>query len=441
MQTPRNSMKKMLIKNSTPLVIWCMLSFLSCGSLLAQEKLNLEEVKEAALSYSNDIKNGKIRIEQAEAAKQEAIANYFPQVSATGIGLYGFKDFVPPIPEILPDGIDNFYQAGATATEVVYAGGKIRSASALASLQAETRTIQAEQATDSVILNTEQKYWQLVQVQEQLKAIRASKMYLDELLKQQQDLLSAGLIAKNQLLRVRTNRSRVLLQQSKLGNQRKLALLDLGLYVGKIYDTTTVVADTLKQVTPPRLKYPNPDLDFQNNNNYKLLEKSISASQLQTKITKADLLPQVSVGVNAGYFGTFNDAIDSQFMPVAFGMVSIPISDWWGAGRHKVKQKALQEKIVQNNFDDRKDELKIGIMKSWYDLMDAYKQINYAKDNLEYANENLKVQRDNYNSGLNNLTDLLDAQQQEESAETEYANAYANYKIAESKYLFVTNNL
>ena len=104
-------MKKMLIKNSTPLVIWCMLSFLSCGSLLAQEKLNLEEVKEAALSYSNDIKNGKIRIEQAEAAKQEAIANYFPQVSATGIGLYGFKDFVPPIPEILPDGIDNFYQA------------------------------------------------------------------------------------------------------------------------------------------------------------------------------------------------------------------------------------------------------------------------------------------------------------------------------------------
>ena len=81
-----------------------MLSFLSCGSLFAQQKLNLEEVKEAALSYSHDIKNGKIRIEQAEAAKQEAIANYFPQVSATGIGLYGFKDFVPPIPEMLPDG-------------------------------------------------------------------------------------------------------------------------------------------------------------------------------------------------------------------------------------------------------------------------------------------------------------------------------------------------
>ena len=264
-------MKKMLIKNSTSLVICCMLSFLSCGSLLAQEKLNLEEVKQAALSYSNDIKNGKIRIEQAEAAKQEAIANYFPQISATGVGLYGFKDFIPPIPEILPDGIDNFYQAGATATEVVYAGGKIRSANALANLQAETRTIQAEQTVDSVILNTEQKYWQLVQVQEQLKAIRASKIYLDELLKQQQDLLSAGLIAKNQLLRVRTNRSRVLLQKSKLGNQRKLALLDLGLYVGKIYDTTTVVADTLKQVTPPRIKYPKPDLDFDNNNNYKLL--------------------------------------------------------------------------------------------------------------------------------------------------------------------------
>lgn len=441
MQTLKNSMKNILIKSSIPVVMWCMMSFLCCGNLLAQEQLNLEEVKEAALSYSNDIKNGKIRIEQAEAAKQEAIANYFPQISATGVGLYGFEDFLPPIPEVLPDGINNFYQVGATATEVVYAGGRIRRANALVSLQTQTRTIQAEQATDSVIVNTEQKYWQLVQVQEQLKAIGASKMYLDELLKQQQDLLSAGLISKNQLLQVKSNRSRVLLQQSKLGNQRKLALLDLGLYVGKIYDTTAVAADTLKQVTPPGLKYHGPDLDLQNNNNYKLLEKSITASQLQTKITKADLLPQVSVGINAGYFGTFNNTIDSKFMPVAFGMVTIPISDWWGAGHYKIKQKALQEKMVQNNFEDLKDELTIGIMKSWYDLMDAYKQINYAKDNLDYAYENLKVERDNYNSGLNNLTDLLNAQQQKESAETEYANAYATFRIAESKYLFVTDNL
>lgn len=434
-------MKKMQITKSIPLIIWCMLSFFSCGSLLAQQKLNLEEVKQAALLYSNAIKNGKIRIEQAEAAKNEAFANYFPKVSATGIGVYGLKEFIPPIPQLLPNGIDNFYQAGAMATEAIYAGGKIRNANNLANLLAETRNIQAEQAIDSVVLNTAQKYWQLVQVQEQLKAIQASKIYLDELLKQQQDLLSAGLIAKNQLLRVRTNRSRVLLQKNKLGNMRKLALLDLGFYVGKVYDTTTVVTDTLQRVNPPQLTHGRPDLDLQDNNNYRLLKKSITASQLQSKITKADLLPQVSVGVNAGYFGSFNNAFDSQFMPIAFGMVSIPISDWWGAGRQKLKQKALEEKIVQNNFEDRKNQLTIGIMKSWYDLIDAYKQIKYAKDNRNYANENLKVQRDNYNSGLNNLSDLLDAQQQKEAADAEYVNAYANYRIAESKYLFITDKL
>lgn len=434
-------MKNMQLNNSTLVITWCILGFLSCGNLFAQQKLNLKELKEAALSYSNDIKNGKIRIEQAEAAKREAIANYFPQISATGIGIYGFDDIITPIPDVLPKGIDNFYQAGAMATEVLYSGGKIRNSSNLASLQAEIRTIQAEQAIDSVILNTEQKYWELVQAQEQLISIEASKTYLDELLKQQQDLLAAGLIAKNQLLKVRVNRSQVLLQQSKLGNQRKLALLDLGLYVGKVYDTTAVAAETIQQITPLNLKYAEPDLDLKNNNYYKLLEKSITASQLQSKSTRADLLPQVSVGVNAGYFGSFNNVFESTFSPIAFGIVSIPISDWWGAGRQKVKQRELDEQIAQNNFEDNKDELTIGILKSWYSLMDADKQIDYAEENRAYAEENLKVQRDNYNSGLNNLADLLDAQQQKEMAETEYVDAYANYRIAESRYIFITDSL
>jgi len=439
---PNITIENMNPKHSSYIIACSLLSFLSFGSLFAQETLNLEEVKKTAVSHSNSIKNGEIRVEQAEAAKREAIANYFPQINGQGTVLYGFNNnIIDPIQNILPIGIDNIYLASAGATEIIYAGGKVRNSSNLAGLQMETKTIQAEQSIDSVLYTTEDKYWQLVKVQEQLRSIQASKIYLTELLKQQEDLLGAGLIVKNQLLRVRTNRSGVLLQQSKLANMRKLALLDLGLYVGKIYDTTTVAIDTLRQVNPPQLKYSEPDLDLTGNDNYRLIEKSIEAARLMTKITKADLLPQVSVGVNAAYFGSFSNNLPGQFKPIGLGMVSIPISDWWGAGKEKVQQKILQEKIAQNNLEEQKDQLKIGIMKSWYDLIDAYKQINYAQENLYYTNENLKVQRDNYNSGLNNLTDLLDAQQQEEEAEAEYINAYANYKLAESKYLFVTDNL
>ena len=80
-------------------------------------------------------------------------------------------------------------------------------------------------------------------------------------------------------------------------------------------------------------------------------------------------------------------------------------------------------------------------MKSWYDLQNAYKQIEYAKDRVLYAQENLKTQKDNYDSGLKNLTDLLDARKSLEEAEATWVNARVAYEQSEAMYLYNTNQL
>ncbi|HAI39570.1 MAG TPA: TolC family protein, partial [Maribacter sp.] len=187
-------------KSRSFLTIFCSVAIL--GNVFAQQ-ISLEESKEAALKHSNAIKNGLLTIEKSEAFKREMVANYFPNVQASALGLYAPNDLIGPIDGFLPNGIDNLYNASATATEVIYAGGKIRNSNALADIQLETSQIRAEQAVDSVLLVTENKFWQLVQIQEQQKVVETNEIYLDELLKQQQDLLEAGLIAKNQLLQVK----------------------------------------------------------------------------------------------------------------------------------------------------------------------------------------------------------------------------------------------
>ena len=407
----------------------------------AQEiKISLEEAKEAALKYSYDIKNGNLRIEQAHMRRKEAIAYYFPTIEALGGALHAFNNIIDPIAMLGIPEIDNLYLASASASEVVFAGGKVRNSNKLAEIQVKANKIRAEQSIDSVILTTENKYWQLVQLQEQQKVINATKLYLDELLKQQQDLLNAGLIAKNQLLQVRVNRSKVLLKESKLSNLRKLALLDLALYTGLNYDTTAVAMDTLHEVIPPKLKY-NHTTNVTENSNYRLLDEKIQASKLQTKIAKSELLPQLSVGINAVKYGTFDTGLDSDIQPMAFGLVRIPISAWWGAEKQKVKQQEIREEIAINQLKKAQDQITIGIMQSWYDLQDAYQQIEFAKDNLAYAEENLEVHRDNYNSGLNNLSDLLDAQRLQQEAKTELVNAFAKYQNSEITYLYRNNKL
>lgn len=421
-----------LIKNSV--LLFC---FLAVNLIFAQENtIGLEESKQAALNYSNDIKTGKLRVEEAEAAKKEAFANYFPSVDATGVGLYGFNDLISPLPGLLDEGIGNLYFAGATASEVLYAGGNINNYNKMADVQVEVNNIRAGQARDSVLLVTEQKYWGLVQLQEEQEVLESTKAYLDQLLKQQQDLLDAGLIARNDLLRVKVQRSQVLLQKSKLQNAHKIALLDFVLYTGIEYDTAMVAGDRFPEVTPPELKYSKPNLSLNNNSNYQLVEQSVTAAELQTKVSRAELLPSVSVGVSASQFGSFDGSFDSNFVPVAFGMVSIPISDWWGAGRQKIKQQEIREEIALNSLKDVEDQLKMVILKSWYDLIDAYKQINYSTENQELAEENLQITRDNFDSGLNNLSDLMDAQRMYQEAQTEMVKAFASYQEKEGIYLF-----
>ncbi|MEO9891646.1 TolC family protein [Aurantibacter sp.] len=405
------------------------------------QQITLEESQKAALKHSNAIKNGLLTIEKSEAFKKEMVANYFPNVEASAIGLYAPNDLISPIEGILPNGIDNLYSASATATEVIYAGGSIRNSNAMADIQLETSQIRAEQAVDSVLLVTENKFWQLVQLQEQQKVIETNEAYLDELLKQQQDLLEAGLIAKNQLLQVKVNRSELLLNKSRVENMRKLALLDFALYVGVAYAPDMVANADFENITPPELKYDSPDLNLSGNSNYQLLEKSITASSLQTKMAKADLLPSFAVGVSAQEFGAVDSSFDSQFTGFAFGSLSIPISNWWGSGKQRVKQEKIQEEITKNNREDGIDQLKVAITQSWYDLVNAHEQITYALENKQLAEENLKVNRDNYDNGLSGLTDLLDAQAMAQNAQSNLINSYTNFENKEITYLYRTDQL
>ncbi len=424
--------------------ISCLFLFLFCFiTSNAQEKqLDLEGLKKQALKHSKAIKNDSLEIVRAELVKKEAFDNYFPEVSATGFAIYGFDYLVPAIPTYLPDGIDNVYSVGVTASEAIYAGGKVKIGNKLAEIQLDAQKISHETSIDSVMLNVELKFWQLIQLQEKQKVVKAGKTYLNELLKQQEDLLNAGLISESQMLQVKVEKSGILLNELELTNLRKIALLDLSLYVGIPFDTTMVAKNqNYDDILASTFKYNTPNVDLPNNKLYQLSEKQVDAASLQIKNEKADLLPQVAVGVNASHVSSFNNQFDGVTQPIAFGTVSVPISAFWGKEKKKIKQREVELEIAQNNFDDTKDQLTKYIMKNWYDLESAAKEIQYSQDKVAYASQNLKSQRDNYNSGLSNLSDLLSARQTKEEADADLVSTYANYKEKEARYLYSINEI
>jgi len=414
---------------------------LLANSVCAQQSvqtLTLAQTQAAALNNNVAIKNRDIGRSSALESVRAARWAYFPTVSAFGVGIYGFKNFVDPIPDILPRGVNNFYLAGLTATENIYAGGQVGLNNRLAHLQSSVSEVRYADVRDSVNMETEQKYWQVVQAQEQLRTLQASERYLNQLLKELRDNLKAGLIARNDLLKVQVQRGQVLLNESKVRNGRQLALLDLGFYTGLPTDSITVLTDTLATVFNPASVYVPPSEAAKNTRTYQLLTNAVEARRLQTRLKRASTLPTLAVGVSGASAGIINRGLGSTFTPTGLAIVNLPISNLWGSSRNQVRQQRLNETIAENNLQNGTNQLQVGIQQAYYSLREAYQQTGLATQTLAQATENLKVNRDSYRAGLNNLSDLLDAQASAQQAASQLVSARAEFRLRLSMYNYLT---
>ncbi|MGF7039804.1 TolC family protein [Mucilaginibacter lappiensis] len=404
-----------------------------------QHTISLQESKQAAIAYSYALKNGQLRVNSAKADVAAAKSDYLPSVSGTGIGLFGFKDIIPAIPDVLTKGINNFYTLGVTGTQTLYAGGKIKTGNQLAALQLQVSEIRKKQSADSVLLLTEQKYWNLVNIQEQQKTLAVNETLLNTVLKMQKDMLASGLIARNDLLKVKVQLSQLLVNKSKLQNGRRVALLDFSVYTGIAFDSLMVMQDTLNKNSTPVLPALQPDTTLDKNAKYQLLTKRVAGEQLQTRLANGDNLPSLAVGLSASQVGSIRSDVGSNFSPASFATLSIPISNGlWGRGKQKVSQRRINEEIARNDYRDGQNQLRVGIIRYWYDMQDQLTQIHYAKDNLEQATENLKVNQDNYKAGLATISEVLDAQTAYQQASTTVATAFADFYVRSAIYNYVT---
>lgn len=417
-------------------------TFITGASFAQQHIIPLDSAKRAALSYSKMLKNGHLRIDAAQAGVEAAKSDYLPSVSATGAALYGFKDFVPAIPSFLNSGINNIYLAAATANAPIYAGGKVRISNSLAALQLQVSKVLMTQLTDSVLLLTEQKYWNLVDLQERQKLLDYNERLLRRLLKQQEDLLASGLIARNDLLKTKVQLNELLVNKSQLENSRRVSLFDFSLHTGIPYDSMLVMQDSLSKETLPGMPALQPDTSLSAVTGYQLLLHQLQGERLQTKLTKAGTLPSVSAGLSASEAGVIGKGIGSSFVPAAIATISIPISDgWWGRSSKQLKQRKISEQIAENEIADGANRLKVAVIRSWYDLKDQLSQIEYARVNLEEAEENLKVNTDNYSQGLSSVTDVLDAQNSYQQAQYVLTDAYATFRLRLALYRFATGKI
>lgn len=441
--------------------LYLMLLTVFCvNHVFAQRILTLEESKQLALENNALSKNSKLETAASHQIRMSALTNYFPNVSAGGMMFEAQKNLMEiettggnlPVYDgnlanlatatqfaYLPGGTMGLLKKGTigyiNVVQPIFAGGRIINGNKLASLGEDVSIYKEKLTKDDILLKTEEQYWLIVSLEEKQKTLDKYEELLNRLLVQVEDAFKSGIVMKNDVLKVKLKLSEIQLNKSKLENGRKLAAMAFCQHIGIPYDATIILKDELRIFNIPQSYYIDKNDALKKRTEYSLLEKSVEAEELQTKMKLGEYLPQAGIGVSGVYMKL--DESKDRTLGMVFGTVSIPISGWWG-GSHELQERSIKEEIANNNFKNTTELLVLQIEKSWQDLTDAYKQYLLSEESKTQAEENMKVNEDSFKNGLINVSDLLEAQALLQQTKDQLIDAKANYVVKKTTYLQVT---
>jgi len=404
-------------------------------SVEAQRSLTLEECSQLALENNARMKNARLDVKGAEEVRKEAFTKYFPSISATG-GAFtsdnGMAELalVPGLLEMTM--AKNGVMGGVTAVQPVFAGGQILNNNKLAALAVEVSRYQMKQSENEVLLTVEQYYWLHVSLQEKRKTV--SLLEIDNLYKDVEASVRAGVANRNELLQVQLKKNSIASDRLKVDNNLRLSKMLLSQYIGLPEDDFTVQA-TLQEPLPSPETYRIDQMSaLPTTVAYKLLDKNVEASRLQYKLKVGQNLP--SVGIGAGYM--YHNILDTDHsFGMIFATVSVPLTDWWG-GSHAIRKQKLQLKAAEYTRQDTNEKLLLQMQKLWNELEEAYKQAKISEESVKTAEENVRLSTDYYQVGTETLSDLLNAQSLLQQSRDQYTDDYTNYLIKRTEYLQAT---
>ena len=422
-------------------------AFLLCA---AQPAYTLEQILDSARQNNIALRHAKFDIEAARQQRKEAFTKYFPGISGTGAWFNADKGmarmdmnpgemispelgaslalmFPPEALAALSSPISmsmmkNGTIAGVNATQPLFAGGQIVNGNRLAKVGEEVASLQMQLTEDEVELTAQQYYWQIISLQEKLKTIDAVEAMLNDIQKDVEVAVRAGLAVRNDLLQVQLRQNEVESQKLKLQNGLSLVKLLLAQYCG-LQDTSFTLAANMDDTGELPLKE-DPEQALTGTAEYQLLDKQVEAAKLQRKIAVGQNLPSVAVGAGYNYHNLMKN--DRTFGMV-YATVSVPLSDWWG-GSHAIKRKRIEYQKALDEQQDKSELLQIRMQHSWNNVVEARQQLDLAQRSIEQAEENLRLNRNFYKAGTTKMSDLLEAQLLCQQAHDSYTDAFADYQ-------------
>ncbi len=434
-------MKK--INNSViALLFWGAMSFFHAQEV---KPLSLDEAVHLGIMNSKSLKIDAAKIEEATADLLEAKNRQLPELKVSGSYMYlPLKPTIDlKLPGVSAEGGPEVHQVAfgsANLSIPLYSGGRIKYGIQSAKYLVEASKLNTENDKIAVAYNIAQAYNNLFKTNQAIKVLEenltASQKRDETFLK----LENNGVIARNDRLKANLQTSNIELQLLEAKNNYNIANINMDLLLG-LPETTELKVDENYIDEISDLKPVNYYLTEaqQNRKDLQALDQQKKAAELGTKAAKAENLP--SIALTGGYVAADIPKFFTVYNAVNFGVgISYNLSNIWKKNSALQQSKAREIQLSATN-DLLNDNIKLEVNKEYQNSDYSRKRIAVFEKSAEQANENYRITKNKYDNGLATMTELLDADAAQISANVGVINAKADAALAYRKLLQTTGTL
>ena len=324
----------------------------------------------------------------------------------------------------------DYYSANLKLEQPIYMGGKVQSAYRMAKIGHQISTYNRQLQTSDVILATDKAYWNLVSVKEKVSMAEKYVDMLSALVRDLNNAFELELTTKNELLKAQVQLNQAKLDLFRVKNAYVLSRMSLCQVIGKDLQTDIVAVDTSIVVGQQTLDPNYQSKAMLQRPELLMLDKQVDLSKESVKNARADYLPQLGVGASYSHTSKIENLTGSNNLMAVQANVSIPVFHW-NERKHKLATARHQSRQRELELERTRDLISLEVQQSYFNLQEAYQQIELAKISMEQANENVTLTKNSFYEGLANTTEMLDAQAFWQRAYSELIDAKINLKLKE----------
>lgn len=310
-------------------------------------------------------------------------------------------------------------------TQPLYEGGRIRYAIRRADLQTHAAELQTATDRADVKLDLLEQYMSLFSLYKQREVLMRNIEESEQRLKDIRQMKKEGLITNNDVLRSEMQLTNDRLSLTETENSLVLVSQQLDILLG-IDEHRLLLPDTSLLHRAIALQPYDDYVEeaYLNDPAMRLLRKQTEIAQNEVRLTKAELLPSVSLYASntlaRPVSRTLADMYNNNWN---IGLsVSYPLSSLY-KNNHRVKESKLAVQVTRNAEEQKKQQVRVTVRTAFLRHREALKQVEALKLSVRQAEENYRIMQNRYLNQLAILTDLLDANTVRLNAELQLTSA------------------